>query len=140
MRSIYLFGYLRKNNPFDLYWRKVVGSHFKKAGLIVLDPSRYHDVPNPGEMYEPNELVHRDVQDIDKSDILFGVLNPERGDRHPVGSLIELGMASQMHPQKLIALTCNDPSIYNHQFVKAIVTKQFRDYMTAVKYVLEQWI
>ena len=144
-KTVYLFGYLRKDCPFDLEWRKHAHDAFVAAECRVLDPARGHaeklcDPVEVCDLFAPHELFHRDRQDILKADILFGVIQPRPQDRPPVGSLVELGMAHEMPGQRLVCLVSQDPDITEHPFVKETTTMIFSDLYHALDFVRANWL
>lgn len=137
-RIVYLAGSIDKDRPDHIQWRIDAKKFLEVEGFKVLDPVREEVICNITEYPEDNPLLHRDVQDILRSDIILMRYCPHPGDRVSSGTLIELGM-THMAGGKLIAFVCDEPTIYLHPSVRAIVTKHFLYTNEAVDYIIKYW-
>lgn len=130
---VYLAGPIEKDvhanikNPHSIVWRESVLSEFDTHNLVwdVLDPTRgkrikdelgnwiYSDQPLDSFHYNPFFIFSRDLEDIDKADIV--VVNLIDAVALSIGTCFEFGYAYAN--EKFVITVCPDKEIAKHPFV-----------------------
>ena len=77
IKTIYLAGTGRKGDEFASGWRREAEKKFWDMGIKTLDPFRNKDLSEKCEIYNPNEIVVRDLWDIRRSDLVFAEMTQD---------------------------------------------------------------
>jgi hypothetical protein len=110
--------------------REKLNSH----GFKVLDPMRGGKNLNAlaetaNEFFSPNEIVHRDLRDIDRSEIVLLEMK-----KASIGSSCEL-MYSSLN-KKIIIIISEEPSVINHFWVQSLATKILPDIDSTIDHLI----
>ena len=104
-----------------------------KLGLDVLSPVRGKVLDNEvASLYEPNEIVHRDENDIKNSDLMIAFPSGKS-----IGTFMEIYLARKICDIPVIVVTTN-PHIANHYWVRAYASKIVSSLDEAIDY-LQSW-
>lgn len=102
----------------------------QELGLRVLSPCRgknaeeYHPVS-----YTPNEIVDRDIWDINRSDFGLWVMPYES-----IGSSMEIAYAKLVRRIPVVLVTQN-PAVINHYWIRGLVTYVCSTEQEALEYI-----
>ena len=132
---IYLAGKIDVTDEVTLNFREKLAKIFDERGIITRDPLR----KKPTELfgtYTPNEIVFRDLDDINKSDLVLAVVN-RRGDKISFGTPCEVMYAWLQ--RKPVVFVSNDAELRDHPWVRGLCVKVFDNVPDAIKYILEFW-
>lgn len=114
-------------------WREAVAVMLRKAGHQTINPMRYRIWNEPGEQeqFDVNELVHRDLRDVERSDIiLVEYCDPER---NYTGTTTEMVYARLWN--KPVIVFTGERKI--SPWLRWLATKVCRTYSEAVDYIVE---
>lgn len=136
MKKIYLAGTIAQGHSKDCRgWREEVQDRLAGKAELV-DPLRGKMVKD-WTRFEPNEIVHRDLADMDKCDVVLMNLTV-----YPNyvnwGSACEM-MYAWLHRKPMI-FVCNSKQLRNHYWVRVLSAKIFSDLEDAIKYIEEFWL
>ena len=132
---IYLAGKIDVTDEVTLNFRLKLAKIFGAHGIITRDPLR----SKPVELfntYTPNEIVYRDLDDINRSDLVLAVVN-RQGDKISFGTPCEVMYAWLQ--QKPVVFVSDDEELRNHPWVRGLCVKVFNNVKDAVEYILEFW-
>ena len=126
MKTIYFAGTFAGFDLVDLaIKRKVTSDGLILRGFKVIDPLREKPLDKLGKgsdydkLYKeltPNEIVHRDLWDIDRSDIVLMLMT-----KPSIGCSCELMYAHLKN--KCIVVVSEVPEVLEHPWVKSLSTK-----------------
>ncbi|MEO0215645.1 MAG: nucleoside 2-deoxyribosyltransferase [candidate division WOR-3 bacterium] len=134
--KIYLSGPIYiDNKELTETWRNEATKYFNSLGIDVINPCRNKATYTPG-FHTPNEILFRDLKDIDESDIILAYLIlAER--KLPIGTVAEI-MYAWLH-QKPVVVVSEDRRILQHPWIQALSVKIFNDLSSATKYITSFW-
>lgn len=122
-------------------WRAWISWYFRLKYLEVdfkielINPCRKKAIYD-SKLFTPNEIIFRDLKDIENADLLLVNLNL-LGDKLPIGSVMEIMYAWTL--QKPVVIVSTDPRITSHPWLIAMSVRIFSDLKTACDYIVEFW-
>jgi len=137
MKKIYLAGTVDKTNPEETLKRfSYIENQLSNLELCVLNPLRGKAISSTDMdfmPYEANEIVHRDENDVDRSDILFAyMLKPS------IGTSMEIYRAREICKIPVVVVSDN-PAIYKHYWIQNKATKIVRSIEEGIDFV-QHWL
>lgn len=134
--TIYLGGSIDKLNP-DMVMETFgsVQKSLEEIGFKVLSPVRGKKVGSNHQdfvSYEPNEIVHRDLADIDNADYMLAMMV-----KPGIGTSMEI-MYSRMVRNIPVVVVSKNPAVVHHYWIKSLASKIVPDVETALNY-LRDW-
>jgi len=109
--------------------------HYSDKQIFILDPCRKKAIYDP-KLFTPNEIVFRDLKDVDDSDLIFVNIDLV-GNKLPIGTVMEI-MYAWIH-KKPVVIVSKDPRILNHPWLIAMSVRMFVDIKEACEYTVEFW-
>ena len=130
-------------------WRNRVTSYFTRprmdagmqdcpprfSGFTTLDPCRKKATYRNG-FHTPNEILFRDLKDVDESDIILVNFNL-KPDKISIGTICEIQHAWEQ--KKPVVIVSDDQRILEHPWILALTVKQFPSLEQAVEYIENFW-
>lgn len=110
----------------------------EKLGYKVLSPTRgktltsKDDADADNYAYEPNEIVHRDLNDIRQADMVIA-----REEEPSIGTAMEICYAREVCHIPVIVISSN-PVVQKHYWIRYFASKVVPDIESAVKYI-KKW-
>ena len=134
--NVYLSGPIYLNNKHETeFWRNEATKFLEQYGISTIDPCRAKATYQP-EFFTCNEILFRDLKDIDKADVVLVNFNLHGG-KLPIGTVCEVMYAWMK--QKPVVIVSNDPAIVNHPWMGALSVKIFKDINLALTYIVNFW-
>lgn len=97
-------------------------------GKVVDDPSKDIEHVYNEKLFTPNEIVHRDLKDVLKSDVLILEMT------HPsIGASCEMMFANEHN--KIIFVVSTNPAITEHPWIQSLSTRIFSTTDDAIAYL-----
>lgn len=132
---IYIGGNIDRLEPKEVIERfNVIQSRLESMGFNVRNPVRDKKASNTGMdfmPYEPNEIVHRDLSDIDKCDYMIAFMGIPS-----IGTSMEIMYSRFILNIPVIVVTTN-PEVYKHYWIRSLASKVVPDIDTAISYIKE---
>jgi nucleoside 2-deoxyribosyltransferase len=117
-------------------WREDAAKILGNEGIHTIDPCRAKATYRV-EYFTPNEIIFRDLRDIQHADLIYvNLLNLKPG-KLPIGTVMEIMYAWDL--KKPVVLAATDPRITKHPWILAMTVKQFNDQKSAVNYIVDFW-
>ena len=116
------------------YYRKDAAKRLRDAGFYTLDPMRGKPDSKSWAEYKPEELVHRDVQDVLRSKVVLSVIMTD-GRKQSFGTPCEIALAWWNHVP--VVLVTDDKTLANHPWVKHLCSKIFDNVEDAITYIIK---
>lgn len=141
MYNIYVAGPIDDNNlDAAIEWRKEVHEWEPLPDEVeVYDPLRNKDKEAiRGRVYYHNEIVMRDLDDIDKCDIILANIPKSNSEKQLFGTPCEIMYAWLL--RKPVVMVTDDPRLKNHYWVKCLCVKVLPDVTTALNYIEDYWM
>lgn len=113
---IYLAGTARKGNEFAESWRVEASKKLSYMGITTLNPFRGKIIDQSCSIYNPNEIVARDLSDIRRSDLILAEMT--QYNTPYVGTSMEIMAASKFY-DKPVVIWAND-EMQNHYWLRAL--------------------
>lgn len=135
-RVVYIGGNINNIKAKDVIERfNTAKKELESIGYKVLTPIRSKCMTT-AEMvekekynFEPNEIVHRDLNDIKQADLLVAMMAIPG-----IGLSMEIAFARSVMDIPVIVVTDN-PKVYNHYWIKVFATKVVKDIEEAVDHI-----
>jgi nucleoside 2-deoxyribosyltransferase len=149
--NIYLAGLISTEKPESLLWRDMIQSHWENNPLIeVLSPlekkRKLADTSPDGGVTSngltSKDILLRDLNDIQRSDVILANLNSFGSTRPLIGTIAELAWAWRDHKPIVAISYPDDPFAYlarNHPFLSAFVTHYCDSIPAAVEHIENFW-
>lgn len=135
IKTIYLAGTGRKGDEFASGWRREAEKKFWDMGIKTLDPFRNKDLSEKCEIYNPNEIVVRDLWDIRRSDLVFAEMTQ---DNCPyIGTSMEVIAASKFY-DKPVVIWASEKMSY-HYWLRALAVHISTDFEECIDYIGGMW-
>lgn len=140
IRSVYLAGTMDVNDPEGLLEKfNGIQTQLEELGLEVYNPARGMgirevDITLSGNKITPNEIVHRDLSDIDHSDMVVGFM-----DVPSIGTSCELMYAIHVAHIPVIIASWS-PRVYDHPWIISLATKRLRTINQVLAYLKDWWL
>lgn len=119
-RYVYLSGKIIKGHEATNY-RRLVAKEFRELGFESLDPLRGKYDSNQEQTLLPNEIVARDLSDIDRSSVVLSVMMKSQDSSF--GTPAEILYAWQGHIP--VILVTNERYLTEHPWVKVFCSHIF---------------
>lgn len=134
--TVYLSGGIFPDNAEATdAWRQHAARYFNAAAISVLDPCR-GKATYRYEHHTPNEIVLRDLRDIDKADLLF-VNFVNVPDKLFTGTQMEILYA--WLKRKPVVIVTTDERITHHPWIQALSVRIFSNLDEALDYTVIFW-
>ncbi len=135
--KIYASGPIYKDNHLATEgWRNEISQFFAQKGNKVIDPCRgKNGVYEPG-FHSPNEILLRDLRDVDEADIILVNMNLI-GDKLPIGTVSEIMYG--WTKQKPVVIISEDPRIIAHPWLVAMSVKILPTVQESLDYIDSFW-
>jgi nucleoside 2-deoxyribosyltransferase len=134
--SIYLGGTIDRLNPdmvIDYFSETQLA--LQAIGFKVYNPVRGKVVgSNEFKQYEDNEIVHRDLADIDKSDLMLAMMA-----KPSIGTSMEI-MYSRMVKNIPVIVVSTDLAVTQHYWVNSLASKVMASRDEAIEYIRRWYI
>ena len=134
--TIYLGGSINGLNPDEVLEKfDMVQEGLEFLGFEVLSPTRGKKVSRrKGEFvgYEPNEIVHRDLRDIDNADYMLALFEVPG-----IGTSMEI-IYARLTMNIPVIVVSTDPRVTEHYWIKSLASKILPDIESAYIY-LKEW-
>lgn len=130
-RYLYLAGAADDNHVAIKGWRDQA-NHDLSDMFITLNPLRGK---NPKGIYTPNEIVVRDISDIQRSSLVFAEM--VRDDYNYIGTSMEIRIAADMGIP--VVLWCSG-KYASHYWLNYHTVKIFLTYEECVDYIRSYWV
>jgi len=136
MIKVYIAGTINGLMPNEVITRfNWIESKLMSKGFETRNPIRGKKINTMDKgfiPYEPREIVDRDLWDIENSDIVIAIAP------HPsIGTSMEIIYARMVKKIPVIVVTEN-PSVYNHYWIKGLASKILPSVEDAISYI-EEW-
>jgi len=131
--KVYIAGNITGCDAIDTVWKFSNIEHkLRKLGFTPISPIRGKKLGyNKDTCYKPNEIVHRDLHDIQKCDIMLASM-----DKIGIGTSMEIFYARSLG--KPVVLIASKYSIINHYWIRTFVSKVVPTLDEALLY-LKEW-
>ena len=141
MYRIYVAGPIDDNNlDKALEWRVEVHDWNPMPDEVeVFDPLRNKDTETIiARSFGANEIVIRDLEDIDKCDIVLANVPKSDSPKPLFGTPCEI-MYAWLH-RKPVVLVTDDPRLSNHYWVNCLCVKILPTVTSALNYIEDYWM
>ena len=135
-KTIYLAGNIGAFNGDEVTARFDAGKKaLEDLGYTVLSPHRSKDLTSKDKIdadcyeYEPNEIVHRDLNDIKQADIVVA-----REEEPSIGTSMEICYARCVRNIPVIVISSN-PVVQKHYWIRYFASKVVPDIESAVEHI-----
>jgi len=115
-------------------WRVDATEKLRDFGIQTINPLRGRMFGESSEeIFDPNELVHRDLRDLRVCDIVLAYM-----DTLSLGTAMEIWHTYYTEKKPVIFVTTND-QIRNHPWIHVTSTKIFCTLDEAITYIVTRW-
>ena len=137
MKTVYLAGTIDVNNPEKVREKfNSLKARLEELNLRVLSPIRGKEIC-AGEFakYESNEIVHRDLNDIDRADFVVAFM-----DVPSIGTAMEIIYARllRFHPIPVVVIS-RSSRVHSHPWIKHFATKKLNNADQLITW-LKEWL
>jgi nucleoside 2-deoxyribosyltransferase len=134
--KVYLSGPIYPDNKEATdEWRRESKNVLIRGGIWTIDPCRNKAIYTYG-LYTPNEIVFRDLKDVDESDMILANFMMV-GDKLPIGTVMEI-MYAWEH-KKPVVIVSTDPRIITHPWLLAMSVRIYPKLQEALDYIVGFW-
>jgi len=132
---VYLAGLIDNDNKeSSTRWREKASTFLKKHCMTPVNPLRGKDYSAWGS-YEPNEIVDRDLMDINNCDLIIANMTIfENGRKIPFGTPCEIMYAYTLG--KPTIFISNNEKLRNHYWVRRLCSKVHTNLDEALDYIV----
>lgn len=117
-------------------WREEASWLFSQADVETIDPCRAKATYQV-EYFTPNEIIFRDLRDIQRADLVYvNLLNLKPG-KLPIGTVMEIMYAWEL--KKPVVVAAVDKRITLHPWIIAMSVKLFSEQAAAIEYIVDFW-
>ena len=131
IKTIYVAGTIAGLSPEEVMARFAsIEKSLQESDVKTLNPTRGKVVAGTDFIeYEPNEIMHRDLNDIRQADLIFAVMP-----KVSIGTSMEIIMARMVYGIPVILVT-TDKNVYLHPWIRSLVSKILPTIEDGIEYV-----
>lgn len=136
IKSVYLAGTARKGEEFAEEWRKKATHCLELMGVCCINPFRGKFITQDCQIYNPIEVVTRDLYDIRRSDLVLAEMT--QMNTPYVGTSMEVIAASKFY-DKPVVIWANE-QMSQHYWIRALSVHINEDLDECIDYIGRMWI
>lgn len=136
IKRIYLAGTARKGTEFAESWRNYATNRFLDMGVEVISPFRGKVITQDCQIYNPNEIITRDLWDIRRSDLILAEMT--QPNTPYVGTSMEIISASKFYDKPVVVWANEQMS--QHYWIRALSVHINEDLDECIDYIGGMWL